>query len=61
MEALGHRRSSKWVFSKNSQILQENSCVGVSFSQSCKPSDPERYISCEISEIFKNTHFEEIL
>ena len=51
----------KWAFSKNSQILQENSCVGVSFSQSCKPSGLERYISCEISEILKSTHFEENL
>ena len=51
------------------EILQENTCVGVSYLQSCKPSELQIYLkktpilvfSCEIWEILKNTYFQEHL
>ena len=37
------------------QILQENTCVGVSFKQTCFfNKTPTQVFSCEICEIFKN-------
>ena len=54
---------------KKPQISQENTCVGVCFLQSCKPSGLQRYFkktptqvfSCEIWEILQSTNFEEHL
>ena len=54
-------------FLKISQMSQGNTCVGVSFLQSCEPSGlqlysketPAQVLSCEICEILKNTCFEE--
>ena len=36
-EAVVRKYSSKEVFLKISHISQENTCVGVSFQQSCRP------------------------
>ena len=57
------------MFLKISQISQDNTCVGVSFEQSCRPDDlqlyykqtPTKVFSCEICGIFKNIYFEEHL
>ena len=57
------------VFLNFLEILQENTCVGVSYLQSCKPSELQIYLkktpilvfSCEIWEILKNTYFQEHL
>ena len=51
-----HRRCSvKKVFSKTSQISQENTCAGVSSSK----ETATQVFSCEIYKIFKNMYFEE--
>ena len=65
-----HRRYSiKKLLLRISQYSQENTCVGVSFSQSCRPrglqlyekETPTQVLSCECSEILKNKYFEKRL
>ena len=57
------------LFLKILQYSRENTCVGVSFYQSCKPSGLQFYqiqtttqvFSCECGEIFKITYSEKYL
>ena len=57
------------LFLKILLISHENTCAGVSYLQSCKPSGLQLYLkktptqvfSCEIWEILTNTYFEEHL
>ena len=51
------------MFLKILQILQENTCVGVSTAglQLYWKQAPTQLFSCEICEIFKNTYFVEHL
>ena len=52
----------KWLFLKISQVLQENTCAGISFLkelhlQGCsfiKKEAPALVFSCEVCEIFKD-------
>ena len=64
-----HRRCSlKHVFFKNSQTLQENTCVEdfVNKVAGLQPAsflkrDSNTSVFCEVWETFKNTYFEELL
>ena len=59
------RYSSKQVFLKISQNLQENTCVGVSFNKVAglkvqeffRKGTPTQVLSCKCCEIFKNRFF----
>ena len=65
---LWHCRRSR-IQKQPPEMFLKNTCVGVSFLQSCKPSGLQRYyketptqvLSCEIWEILKNIYFEEHL
>ena len=60
LKAVARRCFSKQLFLKMSQILQENTCVGVSFLIKLQMLQTSTQVySCEICEIFKKTFFTE--
>ena len=63
-KAVVRRCSTKYVFLKISQNLQENTCVGVFFNKVVrkafnfiKKEIPTQVFSCEYCEVFKKTYF----